>query len=331
MKGRIRIPAEWESHHRCWLAYPHLADEWPGSLEAAQQAVAALCRGIAGEGAEPVSLLVRDESLEKTARNLIGTDADVTYVMARYGDCWTRDTLPLFGDSDGQLGALLFRFNGWGEKFPMEGDDAIGAWVVERADAEPFAVDLVLEGGALEFDGEGTCLVTESCALHPDRNPGLTREAFELTLRAVAAVDRVVWLPRGLSNDHTDGHVDMVARFASPDVVLCTNPSTAVSDADALSSIVSELSDHGLSTRLLPAPTAINASNGTPLPANYCNFYVANHAVFVPQYEVPQDDEALELIADAFPDRTPVGLNATDLLKGGGAFHCVTQPEPRLL
>lgn len=330
MKGRLRIPGEWEDHDRCWLAYPHLRNEWPGCLDAAQRSVAALCRGIAGEGEEQVTVLVRNEAVARTARNQIGSDANVSYVVARYGDCWTRDTLPLLGHSRGHLGALLFRFNGWGEKFLMEGDDSIGAWVARRAGAESFAVDLVLEGGALEFNGEGACLVTESCALHPKRNPGLSREAFEDALKTVADVDRVIWLPEGLSNDHTDGHVDMIARFAAPDIVFCTRPSKRSPDFNALQTVHLELSDCGFTVWHLPEPDEIIGSDGSRLPANYCNFYVANAAVFVPQYGVPRDDEALELIANAFPDRAAVGLNAMDLLQGGGAFHCVTQPEPRL-
>ena len=341
MAGRLRIPAEGEPHARCWLAYPHLETEWPDALDAAQRTVADLCRTIADEGDEPVRLrpepgdepvrlLVRDGALGAKARSQIGESAQVDYAVARYGDCWTRDTLPVFGHADGRLGSILFRFNGWGGKFVMDGDESIGAWVAEERNAATFAVDLVLEGGALEFDGRDTCIVTESCALNPNRNPDTTRASFEEKLRSGVDVKRFVWLSHGLPHDHTDGHVDMVARFVSAGAVMCAKAGEQEPNAAALNQIEAELETQGLSPIPLPSPGRIAAPDGTPLPANYCNFYVANAAVIVPQYDVAQDAEALACLAEAFPGRAAIGLPALDLLRGGGSFHCVTQPEPRL-
>ena len=216
MKERLRIPAEWEQHDCCWLAFPHLAEEWPFNLEAAQHAIAALCRTIAEAGNEPVRLLVKDQNLAVVARNLIGGSSHVDYVTTDYGDCWVRDTLPLLGHTpSGTLGALGFRFNGWGRKFDIPFDVEVGRWLTEHLGARHFESDLVLEGGALEFDGQGTFITTKSCALNDNRNPNLGRADVENALSSLVSVERVIWLERGLNHDHTDGHVDMIARFVA--------------------------------------------------------------------------------------------------------------------
>jgi agmatine deiminase len=317
VKERLRIPAEWERHDCCWLAFPYLAEEWPFNLEAVQHAVAALCRTITEAGNEQVRLLVKDRDIAAVARNLIGGSSHVEYVTADYGDCWVRDTLPLLGHTpSGALGALGFRFNGWGRKFDIPFDVEVGRWLAEHLGAKRFESDLVLEGGALEFDGQGTFITTKSCALNNNRNPGLGRADVEDALSSLVSVERVIWLERGLNHDHTDGHVDMIARFVAPHTVICTQ------------SIEAELRKTGLSVHTLPSPSAVLAPDGVPLPATYCNFYIANDAMILPLYGVPEDREARDELAAVFPSRPVVGLPARDLLWGGGAFHCITQPQP---
>jgi len=326
---RLRLPAEWERHAACWLAFPYLEEEWSGHLRAAQRAVAALARTIAEAGNEPVHLLVKSHEVEERARSMIGESHNVRYVTADYGDCWMRDTAPLFGHTGaGTLGGLCFRFNGWGGKYPMAFDDGVSGWLTRRLAATRFECPVVLEGGALESNGQGTFLTTASCVLNENRNPGLTREAFEEALSASVSMERLIWLDGGLQHDHTDGHVDMIARFAAPDIVLCMRPTIGKPNAEALRSIERTLRDSGFTVLELPAPRLVVGSDGAPLPASYCNFYVANGAVIVPLYEIPEDQDALDEIASAFRRRTVVGLPARDLLWGGGAFHCVTQPQP---
>ena len=298
-------------------------------LVEAQEAIVRLCRAIAGPGAEPVRLLVANADVETSARLMLGDEADVALVRADYGDCWVRDTLPSFGwTEDGRLGGLRFRFNGWGGKFDVPFDDAVGRWLSTRLGAVDAAVDLVLEGGAIELDGEGTAIVTESCVLNPNRNPGLSRAAFEQALGERAAVDRVVWLERGLADDHTDGHVDMIARFTAPGTVCCMGPDPGRPNAGVLEQIRRELSTEGFHVLELPAAPLCRAPDQTPLPATYCNFYVANQAVIVPTYGIPDDAVALDVLGSAFPGRSAIGLPARDLLFGGGSLHCVTQPLP---
>ncbi|UCH29153.1 MAG: agmatine deiminase family protein [Myxococcales bacterium] len=329
MKGRPRIPGEWEHHEACWLAFPYLGEEWPLNLCAAQESIAAVSRAIAGPGDEAVRLLVRNAEVERRARTLLGHTSNVELVRAAYGDCWFRDTGPSLGwDDEGVLAGLRFRFNGWGGKYDIPFDDQVGDWLLRRVGARPLLCPLVLEGGALESNGNGTILTTASCVLHENRNPGLTREAFERTLSNLVEVERVVWLERGLRHDHTDGHIDMIARFVSENTVLCMRGDEASPDADVLREVERELREAGFEVLPLPAPPAMAAPDGAPLPATYCNFYIANAAVIVPTYGVDQDDEAIDTIGAAFPGRQVVGLSAGDLLCGGGAFHCVTQPQP---
>jgi len=329
VRDRLRLPAEWERHAACWLAFPYLEEEWPVHLPEAQHAVAALSRAIAEAGNEPVQLLVKNGEVEERARSLIGESRNVSYLTADYGDCWLRDTAPLFGRTpDGSLGALCFEFNGWGGKYEIAFDDSVGEWLTNRLAATRFECPVVLEGGALEPNGEGTFLTTISCVLNENRNSGLTREAFEEALSALVFVERVVWLDRGLGHDHTDGHVDMIARFVGPDTVLCMKASPGAPNAEVLGAIERDLRASGLSVLGVPTPPAIAGPDGAPLPANYCNFYIANEAVIVPVYETPEDQIALGEIANAFPNREVIGLPARDLLWGGGAFHCVTQAQP---
>lgn len=331
MKGPLRIPAEWEAHDACWLGFPYLPEEWPGMLPAAQRAIAELCRAIAGPGEEQVRLLVKDDAVEATARSLIGEEPRIEYVRADYGDCWVRDTLPTFGWTDGgRLGGLRFRFNGWGGKFEIPFDDSVGSEVSGLLGAEDVAYDLVLEGGALEFNGAGTVMTTASCVLNPNRNPGLTRAAFEDALRSRVSLDRIVWLERGLADDHTDGHVDMVARFAGPTTVLCMAPEPGLPNVEVLTEIRDALKGQGFDVLELPAAPSISGPDGSPLPPSYCNFYVANRAVIVPTYSSYRDRRALDVLASAFPDHVQVGLPARNLLSGGGSFHCTTQPIPSL-
>lgn len=329
MTERLRLPAEWEPHRACWLAFPYLQEEWPIDVLDAQRSIAALCRAIAEAGNEPVHLLVKNDEVARAARSLIGQSRNVRYVATDYGDCWMRDTAPLFGyTADGALGALCFDFNGWGGKYEMPFDADVSAWLTKRLHAKRFESPIVLEGGALESDGRGTLLTTASCVLNGNRNPGLTRAAFEEALSTLVSVNRLLWLDRGLEHDHTDGHIDMLARFVRPDTVVCMRARRGAPNWEVLRSVERDLGETGLNVIGLPAPSAVAAPDGSPLPASYCNFYIANEAVIVPIYDIPEDQPALAELANAFPEREVIGLPARDLLCGGGAFHCVTQAEP---
>jgi agmatine deiminase len=193
----------------------------------------------------------------------------------------------------------------------------------------------VLEGGSIEVDGRGTCLTTRQCLLNPNRNPGLSREDIERKLGQALGVRRVLWLDEGLLNDHTDGHVDNLARFVAPGRVVCMEPRAADDpNRSTLDAIVHALegfrdaAGERLQVHRIPSPGLVIGKSGQPMPASYVNFYIANHAVAVPTFGARSDEEAVSSLSQLFPDRRTVAIPAKELLEGGGVFHCITQQQP---
>lgn len=322
----LRVPAEWEPHDACWLAYPHLEAEWPGQLEAARAEVIALCRAI-GE-TERVELLVHSDAVQaELEQQLAGTRA--RFHRVAYGDIWTRDTGPIFAWRDGALEAVCFGFNGWGSKYLFDGDPELSAVIARLCGAAVRRRDVIAEGGALEVDGRGVAITTRRCLLSPERNPGAGEADIERELAESLGVTRTVWLDRGLQNDHTDGHVDTLARFVADGVVACAVPAAGDPNAEVLDQVRADLSAAGLEMIDVPSAGAVIADDGSLLAASYLNFYIANRRVIVPQYGAAADDAALDAIAAAFPDRDAVPLSARAIVTGGGAFHCITRQQPR--
>lgn len=334
----FHMPAEWARHRACWLAFPYLDDEWRGRAAEAQVEHAALVRAIATDGGEAVELLVRDADVEARARALVGPLPNVRYHRMEYGDSWTRDTAPIvLLDAEGRGASVRFRFNGWGGKFAMPGDDRVGAQIERVLGLRAFAYPQILEGGALEVDGEGTMLTTEQCLFEPNRNPELGREALEALLCASFGVRKVLWLRRGLVNDHTDGHIDTIARFVAPGRVVAMEPRHATDPhAEAMREILEDLegmvdaAGRRIEVTRLPSPGLLRDHEGEIVAASYCNFYVANDAVIVPTYGVETDEEAVRILGEAFPERRVIGLSSEAIISGGGSFHCMTQQEPEV-
>lgn len=325
----LRVPGEWEPHAACWMAFPHLAHEWAEELERAQLCIATFAKTLAQEGEEPVKLMVRDKAVRSRAASLLSQCPEVELIEETYADCWVRDTGPLLGFTrDQELGAATFRFNAWGEKYDLPEDAGVARAIAKHLRASVVESDLVLEGGAVEFNGAGLCMTTESCLLNPNRNPGRSRQEVESAIRDALSVDRFVWLRRGLHRDHTDGHVDMVARFVDAGRVVCMEPRPNDPQHDVLSELVDALQSEPVELIQIPSPSPVTNRQGEPLPASYCNFYIGNAAVIVPTYGVDTDEAALAHLGEVFSDRQVIGLDARPLLSQGGAFHCVTQTEP---
>ncbi len=312
-----------------WTAWPYLSEEWGTQLEAARQDMAGLCRALSG--VVTVKLLVRREDSAR-ARVLVGDS--VVCVHETYGDTWLRDTGPLFlQDATGARRTLGFGFNGWGGKYLFDGDLGL-AQRVARAEGTRFTQEsLILEGGAVEVDGEGTAIVTEQCLLNPNRNPGVDRSAWVGFFRRWMGVEKIIWLKNGLHFDHTDGHVDNVARFVAPGLVVCSEPGGDRHNRDVHAEVMRGLrgARDARGRRLevvgVPAPSGVSSTfDHSPMPANYLNFVIANGTVCVPTFGVREDAKALDVLQKAMPGRKVVGLPARGLLHGGGAFHCVTQP-----
>lgn len=337
MTDAFRMPAEWAVHDAVWTAWPHDPEQWLEGLAAPRASLMAMVAAIVDVGpdgaprGERVELLIRHDDDEAAARALLGAAAvGVRFRRTTYGDVWLRDTGPIFVARAGELAAARFRFDGWGGKYVMPGDTEVAAMVTTWAATPGASFDFVLEGGAVEVDGAGALLTTKQCLLGGARNPGLDQAALDARLRWALGATRVVWLDRGLINDHTDGHIDTLARFVAPGVVACMAPAAADPNADALRGIHADLAAAGFEVVTVPSPGAVEDASGTLLPASYMNFYIANTTVVVPTYGVAADDAAVAAIAALFPGRRAVPIDGKAVVVGGGAFHCSTQQQPRV-
>ncbi|MDP1630703.1 MAG: agmatine deiminase family protein [Caulobacter sp.] len=326
------VPAEWSPHRAMWLGFPSHEDLWLDDLQRAQDEVAALARALAGPGAERVRLMVCGDAAEAAARARLDDVGGVEIVRALFGDIWMRDTGPIFR-GDGR--AIGFRFNGWGGKYEMEGDDQVAAQIAAAAGAPLDAHDFVMEGGSLDHDGLGALLTTRQCLLNPNRNPGWTEAAAEAALAEALGVRKVLWLGDGLRNDHTDGHVDNLARFVAPGVVACpiawgkADPNANLYDETARQlAAMTDARGGQLQVMRIPSPGWIDGEGG-PSPASHMNFIIANGAVIVPLYDDARAGAfAVDAVQSLFPERKAIGLPSSAILTGGGSFHCITQQEP---
>ncbi len=329
------VPAEWAPHRSIWLGFPSHEELWLEHLGPAQAECAGLARALAGPGRERVRLLVGGDAAEAAARALLGGVAGVELVRGEFGDVWLRDTGPIFHTCGESFRAAAFRFNGWGGKYVLEGDDTVAEQLAAAAGAPRIDHDFVLEGGAVDHDGFGTVLTTRQCLLNPNRNPGWTQADAEAALAQALGARKVLWLGEGLVNDHTDGHVDNLARFVAPGVVACPvafnrdDPNAPVYDATArLLAAMTDARGVALQVLRIPSPGRVVDDAGEVVPASHMNFVVADGAVIMPVYEDRASALALDALASLFPERRAVGLPSRALLTGGGSFHCMTQQEP---
>lgn len=348
-----RMPGEFEPHAGCWMAWPERPDNWRCGAAPAQAAYAAVAEAI--DRSEPVTVAVSDAQYEH-ARALLSPSIRVVELTT--DDAWLRDTGPTFvvDDAGGRRG-VDWRFNAWGGLAdglysPWDRDERVAQKVLELESAVRYRAPIVLEGGSIHVDGEGTVLTTEECLLHPNRNPGHSREQIEATLRAYLGAERIVWLGRGVYNDETDGHVDNLACFVAPGVVLLTwtddehDPQHAISH-DALARLERARDARGrrLEVIRIPAPGPLTSTTeeaegvqrapatrprraGERLAASYVNCYLGTSRIVFPLLDERFDDAAAESLRDCFPDREVVGVPAREILLGGGNVHCITQQVP---
>ena len=323
-------PAEWAPHSAVWIGFPSHADLWVEDLEPAREEVVAFARAVHAEGrGEQVILVAADAEAGDTAMTM-APFAEV--VVEPFGDIWLRDTAPILLSSEE---ARDFDFNGWGGKYDLEGDDTIGLRLGKSIGAKVGYCNWVLEGGAIDGDGTGTMVTTEQCLLNPNRNPTMTKADIERRLREDLGYTRVVWLGDGLLNDHTDGHVDNLARFVAPGVVACpisfghNDPNAHVYDETARAlAAMTDVRGAPLQVMRIASPGFIDDGTGRPAPASHMNFVIANGAVICPIYEELAGGFALEALRSLFPERQVIGLPSRAILTGGGSFHCITQQEP---
>jgi len=322
------IPAEWAPHRAMWIGWPSHADLWEENLEPAQAEVEALVLALAGPGREQVKLMVGHPAAVDDARARFSGVKGVTLIEGRFGDIWLRDTGPIF--STGSKTAAAFGFNGWGGKYELEFDDRVAEQMATQSGTVLTRHDFILEGGALDHDGEGTILTTRQCLLNPNRNPDWTEARAKAALAESLGARRIVWLGDGLLNDHTDGHVDNLARFVAPGVVAVPIAyGRRDPNANAFDAAAAALAAAGLSPLRLPSPGLVLDEDERPIPASHMNFLIANGAVIVPTYgDATAARLACEGLATVFKDRQIIPLPSLAILSGGGSFHCISQQEP---
>ena len=332
-----RMPAEWEPHSRTWMAWPcHRALLDSLGAERAFRGWAAVANAIAGF--EPVAMVIPKGQAETARAYLL---EDITLYEAALGDSWMRDFGPTFVlDESGALGAVDWTFNGWGGRtFPEGAADAlIGAFVAEESGAMRIPSKLVNEGGGIHTDGEGTVLLTESVQLNPNRNPSWSRVDIETEVHARLGTEKAIWLKGGLHADAgfwgTDGHVDTLAAFVKPGVIVAhhqpdPNHPDYHATRDNIAILESETDAHGRSLEVIPVTAPQERfCDGEPLACSYINFYYANGAVILCAFGDPQDAVTIGVFAELHPDRKIVSVPATVIFEGGGGVHCITQQEP---
>jgi len=320
-----RQPPEWAPHACVWIGFPSHVDLWEDDLAPAQAEVAAFAQIVHADGAgEEVRLVAANPDAAEAARSLAPF---ATVVEEPFGDIWLRDTGPILLKGPAGPRAARFRFNGWGGKYELASDDTIGPRLAGTIGLDAVSHDWVLEGGAIDVDGTGLAVTTEQCLLNPNRNPGMRREEVEARLKADLGIDRLLWLGEGLLNDHTDGHVDNLARFVAEGILAIPVPAEGDPNAAVYIDAKARAEAFGVKVVPLPSPGSVERE-GEIIPASYMNFYIGNTALAVPVYGAANDEAAVAAIAALFPGRKVEGYRADHILTGGGSFHCISQQVP---
>jgi agmatine deiminase len=320
---RLIQPAEWSRHAGVWIGFPSHPELWADDLVPARAEVAAFAAAVHADGAgEPVTLVAADREAARAAR----THAPFAEIVIEpFGDIWLRDTAPIMLTT--HIGRD-FGFNGWGGKYDLAGDDDIGIRLARKRQLDVTSCPWILEGGAIDGDGTGRVVTTEQCLLNRNRNPGASKTDIETWLRDDLGHDEVIWLGEGLLNDHTDGHVDNLARFVGVGRLAIPEPFDNDPNWRVYQLAVEAASRHkDLEIVRVPSPGRIMHGEDI-VPASYMNFYIGNASVVVPLYGAPNDAAAVAAFAAIFPDRKVVGLHADHILTGGGSFHCISQQIP---
>ncbi len=330
------MPDESEIHQRTWMAFGASREIWGEMLlQEVQRNLATIALTIAKY--EPVSMLVRQSDLS-VAQRLMGDKIEL--IVCPLDDLWMRDTGPVFVVTEnGDKAAVDFNFNGWGGKQDFDHDAKVAGFVAQRAGVRRIQTELILEGGGIEVDGHGTAIITESCVLNENRNPGMSKAQCDLRLKQLLGLEKIIWLPGIKGKDITDGHTDFYARFARPGVVIAGYDPDPQSFDHAVTKrhlemlrVATDAEGRKLEVVVLEAPSRVRDKFGSDdFAAGYINFYVCNGAVIAPEFGDPRTDEAAEReLRRLFPGREVVQICIDGIAAGGGGIHCTTQQEPKV-
>jgi len=335
-----RMPAEWEPHAATWLSWPRREGiSFPGAFDRVMPTLRKMVESLVES--EPVNINVCNGAHEAEARAVLNGLAPecITYHEIPTNEPWCRDHGPIFltRETEPKLAVIDWDYNGWGNKYPpYDLDEVVPTRIGEAFELPVFYPRMILEGGSIEVNGRGALLTSEGCLLNPNRNPNLSREEIEQRLRDFVGVTEILWLGLGTEGDDTDGHIDNLARFVNDTTVL------AIVEKDRSSPNYEPLQDNlrrlrkmvvdgrGLDVVELPTVRRM-VREDLVLPASYANFYIANSVVLAPKYGEPNDDVALGILREHFPQRKVVGIDCQELIWGLGAFHCLTQQQPAVM
>ncbi|MBF0530116.1 MAG: agmatine deiminase family protein [Deltaproteobacteria bacterium] len=325
------MPGEFEPHERCWMAWPCRSAAFGGRLTEARRSFSNVAKSVAAF--EPVIMLARPQDSVEAA-SLCGPLVAIRTLPL--DDSWTRDTGPVFIiNTFGDVAGVDFKFNGWGGVWPEYQNDAqLAGSIMELAGLPCYSAGIVIEGGAIHVDGQGTLMAVAPCLLDSNRNPGLMRSDLECILSANLGVTHFIWLEHGLENDETSGHIDNVACFARPGVVLANDTSDSMDGnyfgaKENIARLRAEHDAHGNPLTVIPLeqPEFRPGKNGR-LALSYVNFYLANGGLIMPSFDDPHDRNARDILAQVFPKRRVVQIAAADIVYGGGGIHCITLQQP---
>ena len=331
------FPAEWAKHEATWLSWPHKEASWPGKIETIYEPYCEFIKVIAT--GEKVRINVRDEAMKSSAvahLEKVGVDlSQIEFYFNESNDAWCRDHGPAFVLRGKEKAIVDWGYNAWGGKYPpYDLDDVIPTKIAQHFNLPVFHPNIVMEGGSVEFNGAGTILTSRACLLNKNRNPHLNQDQIEEYLKAYYGANQILWVGDGIVGDDTDGHIDDITRFVNEDTVLTVVESNPLDEnylllQENLQELKAMRLPDGrpLNIIKLPMPSPV-IHEDTRLPASYANFYIANAAVIVPTFRDANDEIALKIIGEAFPDRPVVGIDSTDIIWGLGSFHCLSQQEP---
>lgn len=332
----IHFPAEWERQSAVMIAWPHPSGDFGIQLDAVEKTFCIIADAISRF--QTLIIICRDNTHKQHIQLLLQNN-QYRFIQAPYDDIWLRDTAPLCVQTENGYQLLNFRFNGWGEKYPYQSDNALNRNLFTKrifGDNPMQNIEMVLEGGSIETDGQGTLLTTRQCLLNPNRNPELDEQEIEAELRRYLGVERILWLDQNnLAGDDTDAHIDTLARFCSPDSIAytCNNHSkdrnyTGLENLEAQLKNFTTTAGKKYNLIPLPLPKPVLGTAGERLPANYANFLVINKAVLVPAYNDPMDKVAAERLSSCFPGREMIAVPCTPLVQQYGSLHCMTMQFP---
>lgn len=334
------FPAEWHPHVATWLSWPHKEASWPGKIESIYQPYCAFIKTLVQK--EKVCINVLDEQMiEFASKHLNKESVDMSkiqFFLNPTNDAWCRDHGPAFLiNTEKKTKAIVdWGYNAWGGKYPpFEEDDIVPTKIAQFLNLPVYHPGIIMEGGSVDFNGEGTILTTTSCLLNPNRNPHLSKEEIETYLSDYYGIEQILWLGDGIEGDDTDGHIDDITRFVNETtVVTVVEYKKNDSNYEPLKKNLTRLQkmrllgQRQLDIVAIPMPSKPIIYDGQRLPASYANFYISNAAVIVPTYKDKNDDIALQILSDCFQDRQVVGIDSSDIIWGLGSWHCLSQQDP---